>query len=57
MLTLRDLVTEDESGLFSPQPDHLDVLTYYANAIEHLEFGNDAKAAVTLSTPSRCGPY
>jgi len=39
MLTLRDLVTEDEAGLFRPHPEHLDVLAYYANAIEHLGEG------------------
>jgi glycerol-3-phosphate O-acyltransferase len=37
MLTLRDLVAEDEGGLFRPRPEHLEVLAYYANAIGHLE--------------------
>ena len=35
MLTLRHLVREQD-GLFTPNPDELKVLAYYANSIAHL---------------------
>ncbi len=35
MLAMRRIVVE-EDGLFRPAPDQLDLLAYYANAIEHL---------------------
>jgi len=49
MLTLRDLVAEGEGGLFRPQPESLEVLAYYANAIEHLAVagGNEVGGAAT----------
>jgi hypothetical protein len=35
MLTLRNLVTEKD-GLYSPLPEELPLLLYYANSIRHL---------------------
>jgi hypothetical protein len=56
MLTLRDLVAEGEGGLFRPRPDSLDVLAYYANAIEHLLEGDGAGVAGHATSPAATVP-
>lgn len=60
MLTLRHIVLEDE-GLYRPAQDELEMLAYYANAIDHLKTGAKSivKSIVTpvANTPSPNGTY
>lgn len=50
MLTLRHIVIE-EDGLFRPDPNHSDVLAYYANAIAHLKPAQSDPAIVRQPSP------
>ena len=55
MLTLRHLVSS-EDGLLCANPAELDMLAYYANAIEHLrESGRAAVAELPGSVHSPAG--
>lgn len=56
MPTLRDLVTEDEGGLFRPEPDHLDLLAYYASAVQHLAVGDGAGSPAAAASHSATVP-